>query len=349
MRTLKPPKLAASNRTLIIQPLPGIGDMIWHLPHIHAIARTTTEGWVDVLTKPRSRADQLLGADPSVRRILWLERDTGGSHAGLVGAVRLVKLLRQGHYDRIWLFHDSARYALAAWLAGITERIGYGFGIGRGWLNGMRLPRQQRNDHPIAKADALLALYEILRLEGDSRLQLTVEQCQSISHRFAHMRLPWVTLGIGSSETWKQWGEANFTALACAINQHGWGLPVLIGGGPQEAALAARISDQVEAVGGHIFNGVNLTVAETAAVIANSQLYIGNDTGFLNMAAALGVDALGLFGSSPPLSYSPFIHVILPDDGRGGDYASRNMAGISVAAVLRHAASLLSDKKPVIA
>jgi len=68
-------KLPSSQRTLIVQPLPGIGDMIWHLPHIHAIAATSIEGQVDLLTKPRSQADRLL----AVRRSLRAARAVAGA------------------------------------------------------------------------------------------------------------------------------------------------------------------------------------------------------------------------------------------------------------------------------
>ena len=110
-------KLPSSQRTLIVQPLPGIGDMIWHLPHIHAIAATSLDFQVDILTKPRSQADRLLCADPCVRRVLWLERER--RHAGVRGVFRLAALLRWENYQRAWFLHGSARYALAARLAGI--------------------------------------------------------------------------------------------------------------------------------------------------------------------------------------------------------------------------------------
>jgi heptosyltransferase-2 len=90
--------------------------------------RTTTTGQVDILTKPRSQADRLLCADSCVDRVLWVERDSG-SHAGVMGIFRLAALLRQGAYQRVWILHGSTRYVLAAWLAGIPERIG----IWRGW------------------------------------------------------------------------------------------------------------------------------------------------------------------------------------------------------------------------
>ena len=75
-------KLAPSGRTLIVQPLPGIGDMVWHLPHIHAIAATTVDGKVDLLTKPRSQADRLLGVDAA-------ERAAGAEQFELCDVVRI--------------------------------------------------------------------------------------------------------------------------------------------------------------------------------------------------------------------------------------------------------------------
>lgn len=55
-----PPTNVSGDVPLVIQPLPGIGDMIWHLPHIHAIAAASPNGQVDILTKRRSLADQEL-------------------------------------------------------------------------------------------------------------------------------------------------------------------------------------------------------------------------------------------------------------------------------------------------
>ena len=80
--------VAADGKVAIIQPLPGVGDMVWHLPHIHALAEAQPEGAVAVVTKPRSRADQLFAADPAVSEVIWLDRSQdgkGGSHDGVLG------------------------------------------------------------------------------------------------------------------------------------------------------------------------------------------------------------------------------------------------------------------------
>jgi hypothetical protein len=56
----------------VVQPLPGIGDMVWHLPHIRAIAAYARQP-VTLLTKPRSKADQLMLNDACVSKIVWLD------------------------------------------------------------------------------------------------------------------------------------------------------------------------------------------------------------------------------------------------------------------------------------
>ncbi|MCB1781025.1 MAG: hypothetical protein KDJ34_13240, partial [Candidatus Competibacteraceae bacterium] len=80
--------------------------------------------------------------------------------------------------------------------------------------------------------------------------------------------------------------------------------------------------------GGVAADAVALPLEQTAALLASSCCYIGNDTGVLNMAAALETPVLGLFGGSPPLTHSRFIHAITPPVNHSG------MAAITVARVL---------------
>ena len=320
-------KLAPSGPTLIVQPLPGIGDMVWHLPHIHAIAATTTSGTVDILTKPRSQADRLLHADPCVGRVLWLERESG-RHAGLRGLWRLAAMLRQGAYQRVWILHGSARYVLAARLAGIPERLGYGVGLQSLLLTvPVRLPPERRHAHPILRADALLDALGIVRAEAEPRLLLDVESEQAVATRFTTGSTPWIALGIGSSEPWKQWGAERFAELALALHRQQAG-SIFIIGGPTERALADDILTRIRSGGGAAVDAVALPLEQVSALLARCRCYIGNDTGVLNMAAALQVPAIGLFGGSTPLWHSRYIHALLPPTNEHG------MAAITVSHVL---------------
>ena len=51
-------------------------------------------------------------------------------------------------------------------------------------------------------------------------------------------------------------------------------------------------------------------------IIANCNLYCGNDTGFMHISAALNLKAVALFMDSPVLAYGKYsenINVIIPD------------------------------------
>lgn len=313
-----------ASRTLVIQPQPGIGDTIWHLPALRAIARAAPEGRVTLLTKPQSLAHLLLTAEPAVAEVLYLYRGNKGKHDGLPGFFRLVALLRRGGFERVWILHHSARYAQVAWAAGVAERHGFGLTAQRWFLNQPPyLPADLVQAHAIAKADKLMEIKNLALRSTDRDLTLSPEAIEFVDERFGHLPRPWIALGLGSGLAQKQWGADNFAALAERLGLAARSSLFLLGG-PSERKIGSRVTESVD----RVQNALELSVDQSAALLARCRLYVGNDTAALNMAAAVGTDAIGLFGGSPPLTYSPHIHVVLPQD-RG-----RGMAGIPVDQVM---------------
>lgn len=314
--------------TLVIQPLPGIGDMVWHLPHLTAIAQASPGGTVTVLTKRRSRADEMFAGSSLVERVLWLERGQHGHprgrHDGLFGAWRLANDLRVHRFDTVWVLHDSPRYALAARLARIPTRIGFGSGRQRRFLTDPRmLPHSDRHKPASEKADTLLVLHG-LTVEPTPHFEAAPEAVRRIAAAFADRPRPWIGLGVGSSEPFKQWGAGRFARLAATLATTGG--TVFAIGGPDEGEAIASIqaaSDAVEPA-------VGLPLGDAAALASACDVVIGNDTGFLNLAAATGVATIGLFGGSPPLTQYPNLLALEPPGG--GVYRLDRMAEIPVEA-----------------
>lgn len=325
--------------TLVIQPLPGIGDMVWHLPHLHALAAASPDGRVSILTKPRSQADALLAADPAIDRVLWVERNPG-RHDGIGGFFRLVALLHRFDFARVWVLHDSTRYFWAALLAGIPQRFGYGKGLQRLLQTSpVRLPRDGPR-HPFDKAHRLLVLHGLHPEHYEPRLHVGEAACARVDAAYARAPRPWIAFGIGSSEPFKQWGQDRFAELARRVRA-AVDASVLLLGGPREADMARQIAAQAGGERNRVYTATDLGIDETAALVSRCRLYVGNDTGVLNVAAAVGVDALGLFGGSPPLSHSRHIHALAPPDGPRTGYDGAGMAGITVEAVLARMGELL--------
>ena len=111
----------------VIQVKPGIGDVIWHLPFVRAIAAASPGGCVTFLAPPSSGAQELLAAEPSVAETLYF-RHSGSQLRRGFNMLLLAAQLRHRRFQQIWILDRTLRPAVAATLAGIPERIGLGLG-----------------------------------------------------------------------------------------------------------------------------------------------------------------------------------------------------------------------------
>lgn len=121
--------------------------------------------------------------------------------------------------------------------------------------------------------------------------------------------LPDKMIGLGPAANWigKQWPLENFKAFAdyllhdCAMTKshklalfaapNEWeSLQPLIQAIPQDRLFLVNHSTHL---------------LDVAAVLQNCEAYVGNDSGLMHMAAALGVPTLGLFGPSKDQLYRP--------------------------------------------
>ena len=314
----------------VVQPLPGIGDMIWHLPHIRGIAAHVGEP-VTLITKPRSAADQIFSAERTVRDVFWLDRNPEGrlgKHDGGRGFLRVVHALRARRFDAVYMLHHSRTIALTMMLAGIPARYGYGYGIQRWFLTRPPiLPNDVLRQHPFEQATAWLRAAGIPMEQAEPVLPVTQDAKGSVRARL-HQGKPRIAIGIGSSEPYKQWGAVRFAALARALAARSTAELIVVGG-RAEAGLAAEIQSLARPA--EIITAIGWDLAEIAALFSLSDCYIGNDTGVMNMAAAVGIPTYCLFGAVPPFYHSSRIVAIIPP---GGVSKSDGMARLSVEQVL---------------
>jgi len=315
-------------RVLVVQPLQGIGDMIWHLPHLAALADHTESGRFTLLAKPSSRADDLLSATQAVERIIWLDRRPRGGKRSFwaSGLLRLAARLRAERFDSAVLLHHSQTLASVLFLAGIRNRFGYGHAFQRLFLNRPPFLRgAQHRLRPAEQADAYCAAAGWRLDDAGPLLTVDAEARRRVAALLAGRAGPIVAIGVGSSEPYKQWGEARFAALIAALRDAGWTLLAVIGGAP-EAAMIDRLAAGCPAV----LPVVDWKLGEVCALLEKTGYCVGNDTGVLNLAGAVGCRSYGLFGATPPLLHSPHIVALLPPGGPDRD----GMQRIALPAVL---------------
>jgi heptosyltransferase-2 len=331
-------KKETPTKVLVVQPLPGIGDALWFLPHLVALQGYYPDAELVMLAKKSSRMDEVLGQTITLKNVLWLDRDSkthGGMHEGIKGFFKLVQDMRQQNAQAAWILHKSPRYALAARLAGIKAIYGYGFSYGRVFSKCPCLTSKERSLHPIEQATALLRHHNVgTDRIAQSTLHVVPALQKKIQERYgltAKERI--LVLGIGGSEVYKKWPDAFFADLAKKMCDKGYRVFVL--GGPQEQREALLIQALVEEQGSTVTPVFDLPIQESFALINQATLFIGNDTGMLNAAALLNIETYGLFAKTHPLAYRPNLHPLTPPahfpNASVGDITVEQVMGVLLA------------------
>jgi heptosyltransferase II len=324
--------------TAVIQVKQGIGDVIWHLPFIRAIAATEPTGAVTFLALPSSHARDLLQGEPCVADVVYFEHGGSEFQRGLHLA-RLVALMRRARFRKIWILDRTVRPALAAMLARIPQRIGVGFRKQRPFITNAGIDQSHFHDLPTDWLRALMAAMHVPLATTEPNLTLPAALLAAVSARYHAAPRPWVALALGGSHPAKDWPASHWKAFVAALRQRTAGTVFLVGGAENAAHADELIAGSA---GAAAINACDLAIAQAAALLRHADLFVGPDSGPMNLAAAGGTPAFALFGATPVLRYSKFIHAIEPADGR---QAPDGMARILPAQVLARIEPYLAATK----
>ncbi len=106
----------------------------------------------------------------------------------------------------------------------------------------------------------------------------------------------------------KQWHHKNYLALATSLTSENGIMPgarVAVFGAPGEEEQAKPVvhglpaSQVIDLVG-------KTTPVEAAALLSHTALFVGNDSGLMHSAVAVGIPTVGLFGIGKPQVYGPW-------------------------------------------
>ena len=318
--------------TAVIQVKQGIGDVIWHLPFIRAIAAREPGGVVTFLTLPSTHAQALLQAEPCVDTVVYFEH--GGSELKrVINLAALTGLLRGQKFKRIWILDRTVRPALAAKIAGIPERFGPGDGMQRWLITNTGIDDRHFR---LIVTDWLRIFLESLNvpvLSTEPDIKLPSAALEQIGDRFASVKRPWTVLALGSSHPAKDWPDTHWAELLDGLQGRTDGTVFLIGGRSNSARADALIA---RSAGKAPVNACDLSILDVAALLRLADLFIGPDSGPMNLAAAGQTPAFGLFGSTPVLNYSRFIHAIEPPGGQAADGMHRITPALVMARIASH-------------
>lgn len=283
-----------------------LGDVVMTMPALDALVAAGTTVHVAV----RRRWSPLFEDDPRVASLLVHERS--GRLGGVFAVPRLAAQWRRPRPSAVLLGPPSLRVATAAALAGIPVRVGYRTDA-RGPLLTCAVPLDVPRGR-VHYADQMTRLAaEVLgacglALGGPASAWPRLAALESVPAAVLGDGPPaWVVCAgttYGAAKTWPAPRMAELIRLVVT----GAGRRVLLLGD----ALAAGFAEQIRADAGvpwhretaggpGVVDMIGRTgLREAVALLKAGEVFVGNDSGLMHLAAALGRPTVGLFGSSSP-------------------------------------------------
>ena len=227
-------------KTAVIHSYNGMGDLIWHLPYIHAVARQTKEKKVILFSKKTTNAHELLSADPYIEKIIDLD-DTRGFFTNLFSFFKISKSLKENNIEKIWIFHESIKYALASISAGIKERLGYEYGLQKFFLSNKNImPKSSKTERPFEKARIFLNSHGIKKDKIKPNFYIKKNSLLKIKKKYKKKLKPWIVISSTNKADFKKWPNERFSNLINLILKSFKGTIFIIGA-PDEKNFINKI------------------------------------------------------------------------------------------------------------
>ncbi len=113
---------------------------------------------------------------------------------------------------------------------------------------------------------------------------------------------PIACLHPSATKDYKQWSIEKFAQLADRLVDAGWQVVVVGAGGGE----AGRVESLIGATKANIINAHDqLSIVQLVQLLQRSNVYIGNDSGPMHVAATCGIPVLALFGPTELIRWRP--------------------------------------------
>jgi len=264
-------------RVLFIGPT-RIGDAVLSSGVLAWLLARWPEARLTVAAGPA--AAPLYAAIPQLETLVVLEKKPLGGHW------RRLWLATAG---RFWTAVADTRRSAVTWLVPARRRFVMGY--------------ERRLRHKVVQASAMVGSATPLMPKvwlGDAHRQKAREL----------IPIGTPVLALAPTANWggKQWPAERFVALSERLTGAGGPLAggrIAIFAGPGERAMAEPVLAAMPA-DRRIDLAGKLDLLTAAACLGRADLFVGNDSGLMHLAAAMGVPTLGLFGPSREEHYGPW-------------------------------------------
>lgn len=305
--------MAKIGKRILIVRLGAIGDVIRTLPALKALRLNLPEAYIAWVVE--DRAASILKNHPDLNNVLIVPRNKWQHNPLSLKTLKEVRLfiknLRREKFDTVLDFHGLFKSGLINFISGVKNRVGFSrkFCKEGNFLftnNHVSLPVKKMN-----RVERNLFLVKSLGLETtdhdpiipisdeDRKFADTFIPAQETS---SLRRLIIMHPGSSLSTPYKRWNHHRFAQLADTLIQK-YQAKIFFTAGKDEWPLIKSITDHMTESRYVLCRTETLT--QLAELIRRSDLYIGNDTAPMHLAAFLKTPVIALFGPTDPIENFP--------------------------------------------
>jgi heptosyltransferase-1 len=299
----KPPKLdLASIKKILLIRLRRIGDVVMTTPALATLRQEFPEAHITYVVEAPYR--DLVEGHPALDEVFVLPRKPRNREF-----LRYIQKLRRQRFDLLLDFHGGPRAYQLSLFARARFKIGYRIKYRR-FVYDIRIPREPAVGiwHSVENHFQLVkALNEDLSsIPPLSLAPVQEREKENVGHQLSQLGLHpqrFLVLHIGAGNHFRDWGEANLSALLKKLLLLPHTAVVLIGG-PEDHKKAKAL---LEAHPQHLYSLVGkLNLREVKELISQAALFIGPDSGPMHIAATTSTPIVAYFGPTLPSHFGPW-------------------------------------------
>ena len=286
-----------------------LGDIIWQLPYIKAISEHHDQK-VDLIVRKKTQCKNILKDLNHIHTINYNDFRKGIYY--WVDVFKLIKIFKKKYYTHVYILDKVNKPAIAAKLSGIKNIIGPGLGNQKKWLTNISIlnPEDVKLSYS-EQSQKLLKLNKIKLNDPFPKININVEKFKN-QNQDLYIKGKKIALGVDSFEDYKMWYEENFVELSELLHKDNYFDYIYLICGPEKAHIAKKIIKLSKK--NYFIDCSKKDLIGIITAIKNSNFFVGNNSGPLNLASALGVKSFGLIANDAisELKFSK-IDFILPE------------------------------------
>ena len=287
-----------------------LGDLIWQLPYIKAIS-VYHDLPVDLIVREKTQAKIILRDTNHINNIFYNNFRKGLFY--WVDVFNLYKIFTRNKYSHVYMLDKVNKPAIAAKLSNIKNIIGPGFGNQRKWITSKKiLNEEDRKLNYSEQSQKILEINSIPINNKIPQIEIDIKKIENDNIDITRTGKK-ISLGVDSFEDFKMWYEEDFVELSNLLYNKKLCDFIYLICGPNKSYIAKKIINLSKK--DYFIDCSQKDLGGVIFALKSSDFFIGNNSGPLNLSAALNIKSFGLIANDPvsELRYSK-IHPITPID-----------------------------------